>query len=343
MVYGHCTTDEFLSRSNGLVFFNQYFSAFHMPLFFIVGGILIVYKNEVFSFPVTLIKKAKQLILPGLYFSLISIIIFTIIKLLSHNDAATFLKDSLLGLLALRFPDAMWFLPCYFFAEIIFLLLSKASIMKKYPIIICAVCFGIAILFLQFNVPKFAEVLAVLSRLMMAISFISFGSFIYQVLLSKWFSTKDSNGANGYFPISKRAKILMISGGVLLLAILVLGVRINGSAGCNTASYGKYPYLFLLNGIAGTMGLVFMFIALGKSTPVLEFFGKNTLIILCTHLLIINIFWLINSQFLHIQIEKINSALLAFCVVLIEVPIVIVINRFFPFLVVRKRKDKCET
>ena len=121
-----------------------------------------------------------------------------------------------------------------------------------------------------------------------------------------------------------------------MLAVVAVGSYYNGSVSFEGANYGRNPALYLVNALCGTLGLVFIFFALDMRIPPLEFYGRNTLIVLCTHLLIINAFWVINGSFLHLEVASVNAVLLASCVLLLEIPIIIVINRFFPFLLGRK-------
>ena len=94
-----------------------------------------------------------------------------------------------------------------------------------------------------------------------------------------------------------------------------------------------------MDGILGPIGLVFISIAIGKKISLIEFYGKNSLIVLCTHLIYIDLFWLFNSQIFHLPLGSVDARLFALGVILLEAPTIIVINRFFPWLVGQKKKE----
>lgn len=328
MVYGHCTTEEYLHNNSFSMLFKSWFTSFHMPLFFIIGGILLAYKNESFIFPKTLVKKAKQLLLPGLCFSCLSIMMFILIKLISNENVLQYLKDSALGLLTLQFSDAMWFLPCYFFAEILFLLSIKRPAFSWWPFVVCLICFVIAIV-----TSFYSGYLIRISRTMIAICLIGFGYMLYQFALYKRHNNGDQKKTD-----SSRTRILLFGGGIILLVVGAVGSYFNGSVDCVSANYGKSPLLFLLDALAGSIGLILVFIAIDKRITPLEFFGKNSLIVLCTHLFFINIFWIVNSHVFHIELGKVYAPLFELVVLLIEIPIIYFINSYFPYIIGKKRK-----
>lgn len=180
MICGHCSTRDWEASINGATAFKHWFSSFHMPLFFILGGCLLAYKKEAFSFPKTLTKKASHLLLPGLFFSVPMIAMHFLIKLISGKDCYVYLKGNLTAFLLVELYGPMWFLTCYFFAEIIFLLLMKKTITKIQPVLISAVFFIGAVC-----IKSEAHIMVRLSRLMMAICFLGVGYWSYQALLSK--------------------------------------------------------------------------------------------------------------------------------------------------------------
>lgn len=83
---------------------------------------------------------------------------------------------------------------------------------------------------------------------------------------------------------------------------------------------------------------MFIFNSIDKRIKALEFLGKNSLTILCTHMFIINLFWVLNSQVLHLELASINSALLAVFVLLTDVPVIIIVNKYLPFLTGKIKK-----
>lgn len=170
MIRGHCATDEWEASIYGAHAFRVWIYSFHMPLFFLLGGCLLAYRKEIFSFPKTLTKKASRQLLPGLYFSLPMIAIHFLVKMIAGDDYHTYLKENLTALFTVEFYGSMWFLTCYFCAELVFLLLMEHSAIKCQALVISAFCFAGAV----FTVGP-THIMVRISRLLMSICFIGIG------------------------------------------------------------------------------------------------------------------------------------------------------------------------
>lgn len=83
----------------------EFVYGFHMPLFFYLSGI--VYNPNHYSFSSLLKKKGKTLLLPTIYFTIITFIIYY------------FAVDYDFKNIPMVPPEALWFLPVLFFAHII--------------------------------------------------------------------------------------------------------------------------------------------------------------------------------------------------------------------------------
>ncbi len=336
MIRGHCSNLEWEACINGAAAFRKWIYSFHMPLFFILGGCLLAYKKEAFSFPMTLTKKASQLLLPGLCFSVPMIVMHFLIRLISGRDCYTYLTETLTALLLVDFYHYLWFLSCYFFAEIIFLLLMKKTITKFQPILISVVFFIGAVC-----IKSEAHIMVRFSRLMMAICFLGVGYWSYQILLSKLVSRdKQSNYEKNREGIL--TAIGLCVGGGMLIATGGLGQTFNGGVAMMSAWYGDSAPLFVLYALLETYGFVFLSIGVGKTIPILEFYGKNSLIVLCSQVFFIEGFWILNSQIFHLPLASIDARLFALVVILLEVPTILIINKYFPWLVGRGKKKELD-
>ena len=118
-------------------------SSFHMPLFFVISGMLLALKgadkpiiNDVKSgdeMKIFVVKTAKGLLVPYLWFSLIYIPI-DIMNLFIHNvDTHTFIQN-ILDSLTFSGVSVMWFLPALFLAEIVAMFIISRA--RKYPLMI---------------------------------------------------------------------------------------------------------------------------------------------------------------------------------------------------------------
>ena len=125
----------------------------------------------------------------------------------------------------------------------------------------------------------------------------------------------------------------------MLIAVGGLGQAFNGKVSLIDASYGDSAPLFVLYALLETYGFVFISLGVGKALPILEFYGKNSLIVLCSHMFFIEVFWIFNSQIFHLPLGSVDARLFALVVILLEVPTILVINRFFPWLIGQKKKE----
>ncbi|MBQ9375895.1 MAG: acyltransferase family protein [Ruminococcus sp.] len=102
-----------------------YVYSFHMPMFFLLGGIC--YKHK-YSFKSFIIKRAKGILIPYFVFSVISILLFFVAAKImpSISDVLNCdLKDNTLVMLygnskpdCMKYNSPLWFLPCYFLVVI---------------------------------------------------------------------------------------------------------------------------------------------------------------------------------------------------------------------------------
>lgn len=98
VILGHCQLGR-IGRAHSLIY------SFHMPLFFFISGVC--FSNK-YTFSTLAVKRFRQIILPTIYFSIIS----------------TLLVDGL-GLnvewwdWSKHFPFALWFLPVLYFTELV--------------------------------------------------------------------------------------------------------------------------------------------------------------------------------------------------------------------------------
>ena len=128
----------------------------------------------------------------------------------------------------------------------------------------------------------------------------------------------------------------------MLIAAGGFGQSFNGKVLMADASYGDSAPLFVLYALLETFGFVFLSIGVGKAIPIIEFYGKNSLIVLCSHVFFIDVFWILNSQVFHLHLGSVDARLFALGVILLEAPTILVINRFFPWLIGQRKKKEID-
>lgn len=116
--------------------------SFHLPLFFVIGGLLYRPTNTSFTSYVT--GKAKSLLLPFYAYGLGLLIYWLVFERYFRASTQDFpWHQSLYGLLYaangpnfwLRFGGAIWFLPCYFCAVICYEAISRVAVQRKHIVL----------------------------------------------------------------------------------------------------------------------------------------------------------------------------------------------------------------
>lgn len=282
-------------------FFVIWLYSFHMPLFFIISGMLIAYKNEkdILKF---IIKRIKGILIPYAFFSVLSIIVFAIVNDFNKAVIIQSIKATVCGIGI----DTLWFLPALFFGEVIFFVL-KNLLKNKYVICVCS-----AVIYIigNFMMKDYGIICLFLGRIFIAIGFIMVGNYTLDF-------------------VRKRNMPWYV---LAILAILsVVFSKINGLVDLNNLVFNN-KILYLLNSLLGT----YLVLELSKLINVDEliYWGKNTLIVMATHLNIIYLF----NKFFKYHLGYITGMIVFIVLLGIEKIIIYVANKYVPFLVGKKQK-----
>ena len=301
-------------------------SSFHMPLFFILSGILFAHTGAATKKAKPFLKrKLCSILVPYAAFSILSILASAI---LDYDSFPKYLWPSLLQTISFYGISVLWFLPTLFFSEVAFFFIKKHTSTKT-----TAVSTGVLLAFSilgnelyhrYFTVTEaysnlfLSYILVVLIRTGIATTFLASGFYLYHAVAAQ----KISNG-----------NYLLLSGGFLLLN-LFLGFK-NGGVDLNQLVFHNYLFYYLA-AFCGSMFVLCLCNAL-PALPALTYMGKNSLIIMATHM---------NCRFYgacfliaDATIQFIPQAglfgyylIVAICMVILEIIAITVINRFFPFL-----------
>jgi acyltransferase len=137
--------------------------------------------------------------------------------------------------------------------------------------------------------------------------------------------------------ISKKFSIFLA---VLFFIIHFTGVYLNDQVYFYYGEYSNF-YLTLINGVSGFLWAWFVFRLL-PANRVIEWVGKNTLSLLAFHLLAMTVIKGIAHYVFQTSIEfnALNSLLLAIVQIILLIIPIMLINRYFPFLLgIRRKKD----
>lgn len=279
--------------------------SFHMPLFFIISGFFA--KNT--EFKVLFKKKFKSLVIPYISFGIITMGLMIV----TNNGLNGEFKEYVYFFITGVGRDALWFLPCLFLIEVIFNIIIKIK-NNKYKIFIVFILFLIGLCGAHFIN---SMILTTLYRAFVGLGFYSIGNYMYDKLKTTNIST-------------------------IILVLLFTGSSIatiyNGCVDLWGLNFGN-RFIYVFCSIVNSFCIITLFkkVSNNKEIKPLKFFGINTLIIMSTQQLIIN----------HInKITGINyyntlyGIVIFLVVILIEIPIIEIINRYLPFMIGKFSKKK---
>jgi fucose 4-O-acetylase-like acetyltransferase len=307
-------------------------SSFHMPLFFIISGMLLEHKQEEKNtLSVILARKAQGLMIPYVVFSVIYILINV------YWVPGVSLREALLETSSFYGFSVLWFLPALFLGEVIFIVLRKNTNHPLAAIMAGVICLaGICLNRLFGNVLSqqggwfqwMGYAVHMLCRSGVAVGFLMIGYYTMYFACRIWEKKTIWNGV--YF----------------IMAVILFGVNailgsLNGRVDMRSMVFGNTA-VYLLVSYFGSMAVILLCRAL-PPIRLLSYLGRNSLSIMVTHLdCYIMYFSHIFAYYImnHFGIASwhvfyFNIALALF---VMEMVIVYCINHFFPFLIGRKRR-----
>ena len=312
VVMGHNQTSKYLGT---------YFSSFHMPLFFLIAGYL--YDSEKYNGFVKLIKsRTKGIIVPFLFFSLLSLVMYMGLSIVRSEviEWTKLISQFIVhGITPLNSP--LWFLRILFIVEIAFYFLKKFSkndfLLSIYLIIFLTISFNNNVFGLDGEV----------TRSFNALFFYGLGNLIRGKRIE----------FNNYTKIS-----------FLLLALVVGNIIVSKSVKINLYLAISLTTHFVYFFLAACCGIIMCYILarLINKSKVLEYLGKNSLIILSTHILIKIVLSYVSIYIFRIpkSIGANPSDLIALVytviILLLCVPVIELFNRYLPIVLGRTNKNK---
>ena len=301
-------------------FLHDWIYSFHMPLFFMLAGIF--HKNGK-NYKEFIKKKIKTLLIPYFSFGIILLIFWFFIGRFFGESAIrkTPLIKCVIGFLysneipniaSMEFAPYIWFLTCLFIIENIFYFLLKFKIdRRKFTIIgIIFIIFSeLLLIFIKTPLPWN------IVRAFKDIVFYGIGYFYSNNFRKKIYYRKD------------------ITVGIFLFIINVcIFFLLNGK------NYFYEEIMYLIGGMFGSIATLKIFRCI-KYNKILDFLGKNTLIIFAFHgrtgSIIKLILMLLNIQML--EDNLIFDFIIMTLKIILCVPIVFIFNKYFPFLIGKKR------
>lgn len=310
--------------------------SFHLPLFFIVSGMLLSYKKDWINlnFTKNMKKKAKQLLYPYFTFSALIALCSLINKLLLHSPLFGDVKQILLYTICFEGFSTLWFLPALFIAEM--LVINLAHLKHNMIVLFGLILIGVVgsyilssniLLGNYFYMRLFKRFFNITIRSIIAASFVEIGYLIFPYI------HKNVKRANKFF-------ILITC--VILFVTNIFTSQFNNFVDLHNSILHNV-FLYYMNAIFGSVSILILLKKINYSNSFLEYCGKNSLTIMVTHLPL-PILMSVKKiyPFTSVLNPYFNNVLICIMVLIIEIFIVIFINRYMSFLIRPKRAMRSE-
>ncbi len=320
-------------------------SSFHMPLFFIISGILMAVKDEpAKDFGESVKKRFRGIIIPYLWFSLSYFIIDIGNLNIVHNiDLHTFIVDTI-DSVTFYGMSVLWFLPALFLASVGFLFLKKKFPDRILAVLLIVIAVAAYVIKLQFVklyaanessllITSLINIVYIFLRAVVAQSLVGYGYYAKK-LFDAWQQRGDKVIS---FVTSRPGGIIT---GIILLAVNIALAMYNGCADLRNIILNNVP-IYYIAAFTGCFGIILIC----RSIPAIRlvtYFGRNSLIVMACHINYyilyagIKLAWLVDSFNKHAK-HYVFVAVVMITVFAISAVVIEVINRFFPFVLGKKR------
>lgn len=307
-------------RSSGFIF-SKYTTSFFIPLFFILAGYCYNEKKNA-DFLTLLKNKAKRLLVPYVFFTLLPLTMLWITKDLNEVPKPYIVNFFYLDGHVL-WNGPLWFLGCMFTTTLLFWIISKYIKRNEIMIVFLAACSVMGyLLSFRFNSTSVEDY-----RLPFGID-VSFTAVVFYGI--GWLMRKCNISHLGN--IKKNMSILC------LVAILIHGyisIYCNEFINMSCNFYGNYT-LFYFCAFLGIFSTYIEAIYLKKTFlgRIIEYYGKNSLVLMCTHIPLFKVIGIFcRNIFLRTGNIYVNEMIILFLTFILSVPVIEIINRKFPFII----------
>lgn len=327
VILGHLQGEQFFSLIPFLAPICVWIFSFHMPLFFIISGMLIRYKEDTErDMPSLISKRFKGIMIPYLWFSLFYYLI-VVYAYISGNIGSDTLFTQAYYIFSLYGMSVLWFLPALFIGELLFLFLIKKFGGKITAIFVtCLTTIATTLNLLLKNVScetyvqeRLCELAVTLLRPIFVCSFVALGYLIFSFLKQR-----------------EKASISELAMGLIMILANIFLHKLNGSVDFRSLVIGN-PLLYYICALLGSVGLILLCKNIPNIKPV-SVFGESSLIVMAVHnnetilYLGMKLSMYVN-QFItrakgYISYLVVVLFIIVFCIIMIYL-----INHFFGFIV----------
>lgn len=288
----------------GMITGGGYIVAFYMIFFFIMSGL--------FYNPNNILQRIKSLLVPWCYFYLLGIVIYSL-KLAIKHESITFNTFLLPFMGATKdYPNTpLWFLWALAVTSLMSAIILKLTKYNKWSSFI--ICFSLSVL--GFYLGKYS----IINKYYMSVCLLVIPFFYGGSVLREWL-------------LKERSIALYITAFLFSLLLYLIKPEWCNVSQCSVPmSYIRWVIIVCFASYA-LMGLC-MYLDKNKLlSSVFSYFGRNSLIVLCTHSFLLFIPTLFQNLFINQWFAIILGLVI---VMLVEFPIIYLINKYFRFMIAR--------
>lgn len=246
-------------------------TSWFMPIFFVVSGIILQKKFGGVTAPKNIVELVKkrlfQLGVPYLFFGTLLSVFYILLSIVSGESPNVIYY--LVRIITLKGIDSLWFIPCYFLTELLMCILLLFENVIGKVIRIAFLIFGIVNITLSIDFP-------------FVLIFDCYVFTYFGYVVSKYSIIEKTNIFVALFLFIIGIPLAIFNGGVSLASL-----------------HFNYGYLYIINAVINSFAILAIFYYFEQKTiniKFLDFFGKNTIVVLCTNNLLIETIRLLDSK-----------------------------------------------
>ncbi|MCR4654909.1 MAG: acyltransferase family protein [Lachnospiraceae bacterium] len=339
---------EILGYSPYILYLCIWIFSFHMPLFFIISGMLIRYKNDRAKDFKDLVKRRfKGIMIPYYWFSLIYIGIVLWGLFIDKIVPPSTLFINIWYVIGLYGMNVLWFLPAAFLGEVLFLYIFKRLDDKKAVaavIILTAIAYVLNLLLQQGTydtavMERFHELCITILRPVFACSFITIGYYGFGLM------KKLRNEGFSFMELALSLCFLAVNIVCIVISMKVLHYNNVGEFRSLVHNNVIVYYAAALSGSAWLIILSKNLSKLRYAFPLLTLYGVNSLVFMAVHNNSkVLTFALRTAMYVNQYLTRARGyicyGIIVLTMLIYTTLMILFINRFFPFLGGKPYKKK---
>lgn len=272
VLIGHLQTSQIMSFSPYIIKICGWIFSFHMPLFFIISGMLIHLKKDTEKELSVLAKKRfKGIMVPYMWFTLFYLIAIVYLVVKSQMSFSIIL-DNIFYALSTYGINVLWFLPCLFFAELLFLAVFQrfSDKIRVIVYVLCAILGHFAGYLLKSHpvqeqtLKHVYEFIITCIRPLSACAFIAIGYYVFAL-----------------FQEREKFHIGEFALGIGLMLADMLCFQFNQAVDFRTMVLNNL-FLYYFCSVSGSLGLILICRNL-KPVKLVTYWGVNSLVFMVVH------------------------------------------------------------